>query len=376
MKRFLSTLVLAVALTGCGGGGSGHSNTSTSSTSTTPTPTPHNVVAPGPVSCKPGQGHMGCATPHQVGLTAQKLEKLPANQGLIPDVYEGNADPNFAAAKGHVVGVILKAWEYRADSKFVARWKALTRLGIWHAAYIFQHNDCAQDVNYVKLVDSVGGFKQPNVGPPIIDAEVPDAAAGLPCAVNTLKKLTGRTPIEYTSPGSNPSSFHANLEWAAGYGNYAHCPVIWTSQCIAWQYTDGRFGPFPHSVPGFAPGDISASYGIQKLVYSKPKPKATCFGQPQSNSTKCKAARAQVAKYQRESAASEKVFVGRQCPQIQQGEHWLEVWIQAHPKSKQLAKRKKVLASAKRQYRINSCAKFEQRVNYFNNQIKKVIAAS
>jgi hypothetical protein len=269
-RRFnLLLALLAFVLAACGGG---HKLTP-------PSPLIHSGQLSKP-ACdpKPGQGHLGDCVPHQAGIAPNRfrLLKLPANNGLMCDIYEGDSITSYQTLAQHVTGCIFKAYEtnYGQDSHFVRSWNAFKALGKWHSAYLFlRAGDCfAQAQAFVNIVNSVGGFNQPNTGPPVVDSEVPSAAQDTACVVARLEHLTHRQVVIYTAPGTWPGGSHGDaLEWAAGYGNYTHSPCIWTCLPVAWQFTDGTFGPFPHQLPGYAsPGDISVDYGLSRLVAGPP----------------------------------------------------------------------------------------------------------
>lgn len=276
MKRArLLLLVPILALAGCGG--------PSHQTIKPPPPLKQTEQLSSPVCDPPvGRGHTGGCVPHQLNITPRQFAKvkLPPNHGLICDTYEGDNITSYTALAHSVTGCVFKAYEtnYRQDSAFVRSWNAFKYLGKWHSAYIFlRAGNCEHEAQVlVSIVNSVGGFNQPNTGPPVVDSEVPSAGQDTACVVARLRQLTGRTPLIYTAPGTWPGGDHAGAEgWYAGYGNYSHSPCVWDCAPKAWQYTDGTFGPFPHTLPGYAGnGDISVDYDMTKLVVQPPDPYA------------------------------------------------------------------------------------------------------
>lgn len=329
----------------------------------------------------PGSGHMGICAPRQLGLA--KNVKLPANQGLICDEYEGNTIYSWSIASKHIVGCILKAYEvnYREDAKFAQNWNSLASLHVWHAAYLFDRaGDCSTIAHtYVNIVNSVGGFNKPYVGPPIIDAEVPNAVQNVACLVTTLEFLTHRQVVIYTAPGTWSGGGHGDaLQWAAGYGNYSHSPCIWTCASIAWQYTDGVYGPYPHQIPGIQPGDISVSYGFQNLVYKQPAPaKIYCFGKkghPANQSKFCQHLRVEVKHWINAEHSSTSIYTRRGCITLAQRIVWFSNKIKTDPKSSKTAHRKGALASSRSKSRKENCDLFGSRAKYFHNKSQQALS--
>lgn len=239
----------------------------------------HTTTAPakllrGPATCVPGAGTgtMGACTPNpspseQRQSLRPKASSAPA--GLIPDVSEYQGHPNWAAAKDHIVGAIVRIEDASVgspDRDFYWNMAALTHLHIWHATYWFiRPSGCYQQgLRAAALVKSaVGGLQGPIVG----DAEVPLPYACPQQFTEGAERGTGwKLRVLYASRGAYPGGAHAGaVAWDAAYGPSAEC--IWPGcHLVAWQYTDGVYGPYPHSTPAGS-GDISRDYGLTKLTF-------------------------------------------------------------------------------------------------------------
>lgn len=256
--RLATTIIAALLLAGCG---------STTRTVTVHAPAPPRLA--GAASCEPakGNGTMGACVPHTNALTPQAAR---VSGCIIPDVSEFQGRPNWAQAKPHICGAIARVADMgtgRVDSSFAYDWQQLRRLHIWHAAYAFvRPGACGFEGRQAYLwVKQQGGLDS---GPLIADAEVP---LGFTCATDftsAVEAASGwRVCVIYTAQGTWPGGTHGSCKlWDAAYGPSPGC--VWTCARVAWQYTDGIYGPFPHTVPGIAAGgsDLSANSGLTSIV--------------------------------------------------------------------------------------------------------------
>lgn len=79
--------------------------------------------------------------------------------------------------------------------------------------------------------------------------------------VETIYNEVGRWPVFYSGNkikqdlgnGSNQTLAHCPF-WLAEYSSVAQVPPNWPSWTL-WQYTDGTYGPDPHTMPGIGPCD-------------------------------------------------------------------------------------------------------------------------
>lgn len=266
-RALIAAAVCALTLVGCGGTATTTHHLSTAKL--------HTMAAPSQCVPAPGQGHMGvCATqPGNPALRATSPVLITAPHGLLYDLYEGNyanCSAPLAQAKGILAGVIIKAYEYRPDHCFARYWHELAALHIWHAAYVFAHS-CWQAQAFVSTIKAAGGWDA-FAGPNIVDAEVADAFGSVACLSPQIRSLSHvATVVGYTAPGTWPGGGNGGDPlWVADYGLNFGC--VWTCHPVAWQYTDGSFGPFPHSVGPFH-GDLSVNYGLGQIL-AHPTPPA------------------------------------------------------------------------------------------------------
>ncbi len=248
-----TSIIAALLIAGCG-------------STTTRTVTVHAPVKIGTRACQPavGAGTMGSCVPHTNGLTPRGVG---VSGCIIPDVSEFQGRPNWAQAKPRICGAIARVADMstgRMDSRFAYNWQQLRRLHIWHGVYAFvRPGDCAGEGRQAYAwVKSQGGLDS---GPLIADAEVP---LGFTCATDftgAVEAASGwHVCVIYTAQGTWPGGTHGNCKlWDAAYGPSPGC--VWTCSRVAWQYTDGIFGPFPHSVPGVGSSDLSANSGLTSI---------------------------------------------------------------------------------------------------------------
>jgi hypothetical protein len=269
MRRLAAAAILAtLTIVGCGG----------TTTKTVTKSTPVTQLPSGPHSCTPreGEGVPGVCTPLPPSLTPpnpQTPKTVPptrARTAYVPDVSYFQGHPSWATAKSHISGAIVRVADGNFnDPAFAYNWHELRRLHIWHATYFFvRPGNCAAEADRaVALVKAQGGFDS---GPLIADAEVPLNYGCAAAFVREAKRRTGLPEVIYTAPGTWAGGPHGNaLLWVASYGPRPGC--VWTCSHVAWQFTDGLIGPYPHCTPGIGCDDISTDNGITKLG-KKPEP--------------------------------------------------------------------------------------------------------
>lgn len=253
-------LVAALLLLGCGGS---HAAQPTTSSHTA-------VLRSGPSSCIPasGDGVMGACVPH--AFSAEPPSTV--TRCVIPDVSEFQGHPDWRAAKAHICGAIARVADMssgRPDTSFSYNWAQLRKLHIWHAAYAFvRPGDCAGEGRTAYgWVKAQGGLDS---GPLIADAEVPLSFTCVTEFTGAVEAASGwHLCVIYTAQGTWPGGTHDGCSlWDAAYGPVPGC--VWTCTIVAWQFTDGVFGPFPHSTPGIGSGDISENHGITRIVHRAP----------------------------------------------------------------------------------------------------------
>ena len=198
---------------------------------------------------------------------------------VVVDLSHFNNVTDFNTVKADgIVGVIHKATEgiNYVDPKYVARRSEALATGLWWGAYHFATGDDAR-VQADAFVTAV------NPGPNdllVLDFEQNTTGSSMTLAgaeqfVTQVQAMTGRWPGFYSGSyikqllGGNQNATLANCWfWLSEYGPEAHVPANWPTWTM-WQYTDGQFGPQPHSVNGIGNcdrdqfnGDMD---GLQKL---------------------------------------------------------------------------------------------------------------
>lgn len=303
MRRSLAGLAAGVAvaiLGGCGGSAPAPSHLAP----------PQRPVVAAPAVCDPapGYGHMGACTTQpgdpNLRVSAAKPPTLLAPRGTryFPDVYEGEGRIDWASA--HAKGLqaaIVKAYEvnYQQDSQFDHSWRQLSALHIWHAAYLFARagNCNAIADRFVAIVNSAGGWDA-YAGPPVLDVEVASAFGMVPCLAARVRHDTGiATVVTYTAPGTFPGGGSDSTPlWIATYGSSFGCQ-LWTCHPLAWQFTDGTWGPGPHCVFGLPCGDVNIDYGLTAVLAHPAPPRIHCFGANwDRKAALCKKVRPEVAR--------------------------------------------------------------------------------
>lgn len=212
---------------------------------------------------------MGSCVP--TATLPQLVQPMVAVGCQIPDVSEFQRRPNWAAAKPHICGAIVRvADNFHNDTELAYNRRELKRLHIWHAYYFFvRPGDCAAEGR--RAIALSGPLDS---GPMIADAEVPLSFSCVRDFSIAVEHATGwRVRVTYSASGTWPGGSHEGmLAWDAAYGNSPGCP--WEGcHRVAWQHTDGQIGAFPRCIPGIGCDDISRDEGITSIViHPKPTP--------------------------------------------------------------------------------------------------------
>ena len=239
-------------------------------------PPRQGAVVKAQASCDPapGAGVMGSCVPPTFG--SNRLT-LTLRGPFVPDVSEFQGRPCWSCARPHISGAIVRVADLitgQPDTSFAYNWHALRTLHIWHATYAFvRPGNCSAEADRaVGYVNAQGGFDS---GPLIADAEVPLPYFCVTIFLAEVERDTGwHVAVVYTAQGTWPGGAHDGaLLWDAAYGPEPGC--VWTCHRVAWQDTDGVFGPYPHSIPGIGSGDISRDEGITRLIHQHPAPPLT-----------------------------------------------------------------------------------------------------
>jgi lysozyme len=170
------------------------------------------------------------------------------------------------------VGVIQKATQGQAgvDPTYRTNRTKAQKAGLLWGAYHFGtgSDGIRQAENFLKVVDDptdtllVLDFEQNPTGPSI---NLEEARA----FVTHVQEKTGRFPGLYAGHflkdllGSQSDPVLAQCWfWLAQYGPTAVVPKNWPTWTM-WQYTDGAFGPEPHSVKGIGRCDRDRFNGTE-----------------------------------------------------------------------------------------------------------------
>lgn len=206
-----------------------------------------------------------------------------------PDVsnHQGNVDWSrvdkrdwpFAAAKA------TEGTFYR-DPFFGRNWSGMKSQGLHRIAYHFAHADSVSAArtearfffNYVKANGGVTAFDVP-----CIDVEAGGlAGAALSNYVDEwcdeVRKLWGRPGLIYSgnwflgARGGNPRAAR-EAGWKLWTAAYGPSPIVFSGfdDYEFWQFTDGRVGPQPHSVPGIGNCDINQGRSLAFFEGALPK---------------------------------------------------------------------------------------------------------
>jgi len=185
---------------------------------------------------------------------------------LVLDLSHHNVVRSFVEIKkAGIVGVILKSTQGigYVDKTFTARRKEAIAAGLLVGAYHFGDAGSVsrQVINFLKTVDYEANGKRTLL---CLDYE-PNTTSGGTMSLSQAKEFlkqvferTGQRPVLYSGSlikeklGKTKDEFLAlHRLWVAQYGPKAVVPITWDNYWL-WQFTDGRYGPLPHLIPGIA----------------------------------------------------------------------------------------------------------------------------
>lgn len=203
------------------------------------------------------------------------------------DVSDWQGHPSWGSvaawqrSRGWSPYTIYKMGEYSLDPDALYNAQQTRANGVRAAGYWFiRPVGCSRESANIKWAAAYLGLKVV-----VLDEEVPGIAGYAECLTPTLK-AAGLVVAIYSSPGSWGSigGSSAGLPvWVAAYGP-SNPPCLFTcnvggsgQSILAWQFTDGVYGTVVN-IPGIGRGDVSVSYGIDRLGAApapqpKPKPK-------------------------------------------------------------------------------------------------------
>jgi lysozyme len=184
---------------------------------------------------------------------------------VIIDISHHNANPDFQqAVEAGIVGVIHKATQgtgFTDNMYETNKQKALDAGLLWGAYHFGTGADGAAQADFfLQVVDP---------GPDtllVLDYEPNTQGATMTldqarAFVTEVNDKVGRFPGLYSGSlikeqlGNNSDETLAQcFFWLAQYGPTPVVPANWDTWTL-WQYTDGNFGPQPHTVPGIGACD-------------------------------------------------------------------------------------------------------------------------
>ncbi len=174
------------------------------------------------------------------------MQPMPPLNAVI-DISHYNRDPDFTAARqGGIVGVIHKATQGAdgVDPTYAANRAQAQAAGLMWGAWHFL---------------AVAGADPGTLLALDLEHNPTGSSMSLDQArtfVTAVQQATGRYPGLYGGSylkellGGNADPVLAQCWfWLAEYGPVPHVPAAWPTWTL-WQYTDGAFGPEPHTVAG------------------------------------------------------------------------------------------------------------------------------
>jgi lysozyme len=199
---------------------------------------------------------------------------MPAN--VIVDVSHHNGNVNFSKVKAAgILGVIQKATQGQVDvdPTYKSNKAKATAAGLLWGTYHFgtASDGIKQAENFLGVVGDASAtllaldFESNPTGPSmnLIEARA---------FVTHIKDKTGRFPGFYSGHyikellGADSDPVLANCWfWLAQYGPTPVVPPNWKTWTL-WQYTDGAFGPDPHTVAGVGRCDRDMFNGTEEQL--------------------------------------------------------------------------------------------------------------
>jgi len=198
---------------------------------------------------------------------------MPDPLNAVVDISHYNVNVNFQLAKADgIIGVIHKATQGTTgvDPMYQTHRTQAANAGLLWGAYHFATggDGTAQAQHFL---DIVGSFENTLL---VLDFEQNQGGASMSLAdarafVTAVNQATGRFPGFYSGSyikqllGSGKDPVLAQCWfWLSEYGPTAVVPANWPTWTM-WQYTDGNFGPQPHSVNGIGNCDRDKFNGTE-----------------------------------------------------------------------------------------------------------------
>ena len=213
---------------------------------------------------------------------------MTAINAMVVDLSHWDpADDYGAVADDGMMAVIYKATQGQSytDDTYVSQQHAAKAAGLRWGAYHFADNSDVdgQVANFLRFAspdpDELFALDWEDYGDSTMSAaqarqwiEKVEAALNRPgeCVIyggNTIKEALGDTADPF---------FGARRLWLCQYGSTPVVQASWETYWL-WQFTDGVYGPSPHSVDGVGPCDINSYAGtadqlVAEWASGKPQP--------------------------------------------------------------------------------------------------------
>jgi lysozyme len=190
---------------------------------------------------------------------------------LVVDLSHWDPAQDYAQVKAAgICGVIYKATQgtgYR-DSTYLKQRQAALNAGLFWGAYHFgDGSDPQKQVdNFLRCaqIDDQTLFALDWEDNPSSQMKLDDARRFIELCENGLGRTnqcvlySGNTAKDALGNRKDPF-FGARRLWLAQYGTNCVCQASWAAYWL-WQYTDGQYGPEPHTVAGCSPDGIDCNH--------------------------------------------------------------------------------------------------------------------
>jgi lysozyme len=181
-----------------------------------------------------------------------------------------------AVADDGIVGVIYKATQGQSmtDDTYVDQQRAAKLAGLKWGAYHF-----ADGSSVAGQVENFMSFACPDPDE-LFCLDWEDNPSGTRMSASQAKDWISQVETRLGRPGEcviyagntakelisgHDPFFGARRLWLCQYGSTPECQESWDTYWL-WQYTDGNYGPEPHTVAGVGPCDINSYQGTSSQL--------------------------------------------------------------------------------------------------------------
>lgn len=185
---------------------------------------------------------------------------MPGSLNAVIDLSHHNGSVNLkSAAAAGIVGVVQKATQgvqYTDPTYKLNRTKAQKAGLLWGAYHFGTGSEGTQQAaHFLDTVDDPKGmllvldFEHNPIGPSMTLEEARAFVTHVQVKTGVFPGLYGGAYLKQLIGHGSDSVLGQCWLWLAQYGPTAVVPPNWKTWTM-WQYTDGAFGPDPHTVPG------------------------------------------------------------------------------------------------------------------------------